>query len=221
MNYLPSNIDSDSIFRENPWTKLFRFDESFLSGKEIRVEIWGGNTIISVIPETNINGPDFNFYLNIGQVRSLPSSFVYYIIFNDVYLLGGKVYILTGTGSQSTGVTSVVIQEGDVTTVQIDGVEAVSELVAKVQQDAASVASDKQDVAADRVAVEGIRDEVVGGYDITVNTYEEAVTYFTGNVKRTIFISQASQYNELGEFFTWFPEVQKAAYLGIDLNYTD
>lgn len=57
--------------------------------------------------------------------------------------------------------------------------------------------------------------------DITVDTYEEALQLFTGDIKRSIFINQASQYNEPGEFFTWFPEVQKVAYLGIDFNYLD
>jgi len=57
--------------------------------------------------------------------------------------------------------------------------------------------------------------------DITVKTYEEAVTHFTGTAKRTIFVTEESQYNEAGEFFTWFPEIQKAAYLGIDFNYLD
>lgn len=65
----------------------------------------------------------------------------------------------------------------------------------------------------------GIQGDTPTSSVITVDTYEQMVAASTGNKVLKIFVNQASQYNDAGEFFDYIPS-KGIAYLGIDFNYT-
>jgi hypothetical protein len=66
----------------------------------------------------------------------------------------------------------------------------------------------------------GSQGETVSTGIITVDTHQQMINAAIGNKFLKIFVNQASQYNDAGDFFDYIPG-KGIAYLGIDFNYTE
>jgi len=119
-----------------------------------------------------------------------------------------------------TNPTFFVVDNDEVTGKE-DALYYWSGIEARYYDNAADIETKRQEVATNTVAVLEAKEfvEEALNSDITVDTYAQAVALFAGTVKRTIFVNQSSAYNDPGEYFIWFPVVQKAAHMGLDFDY--
>ena len=134
-------------------------------------------------------------------------------------------------GDESEWLLSLVGQQGapgeasaefialvDGVTQKHSDIEAIDQAISLT---AIQIETKRQEVAGNTQVVLEAKEDIVAALnsDVTVDTYAQAAALFTGVVKRTIFVNQASEYNDPGEYFVWFPVVQKAAHMGLDFNF--
>jgi len=199
----PTLLGTVQAFRENDLQlNVDVSPDVSLDLNNIVVEIWDANKVLYTVTDVELNGQIITVNVPKAIVKVLPSVCQCFIKINGNYTLGYKLvpHIGFGFGELEDNTSSVFVNlkgekgdPGEVTQEFIDLAEQVSD-------DAAAVAA-------------------VANADVVVATYNLAVPLFSGSVKRTIFVTQAGSYNDAGDYFIWYPLVQKEAYMGLDFDY--
>jgi len=236
----PEQVGKVIAYRENS-LELEYIIVGDLTGVTVGVELQNSSGMKEYSVETfELVGNSVFISFTKEQVAKMPAIAKCQVILNDVYKNGFEIKPDRGFGTPSN--TSATVQvnlkgpKGDKGESGDQSDELIA-LAADVTEKHANVEAEAEAISLTAIQIETKRQEVAGNTqvvleakedieaalnsDVTVDTYAQAVALFTGALKRTIFINQASVYNDPGEYFIWFPAVQKAAHMGLDFNYTE
>lgn len=147
MDYLPTELPADKIYRENAWSKLFTFTEGFLDDQDVVADFYVENTPIGYTVTPDVDGVNLTLNVPVDKVRELPAAFTYKLSVGDTTLLSGYVRVTLGSGTNNAGILAVNITEGRATFIEISNYAVNAALTAE-----ATIARDEAVAAADEVA---------------------------------------------------------------------
>lgn len=240
MNSLPSNIGRHTLFRDNENSHTFVFQDSYPlpDASLIKMQVrYNGRILPDIDPEIVVDGQRVTYTYTPEMLVKVPSIVQHYLVLDGKSFLGGEMGVLVGYGQQDITETHVTVTDGDVTVVEVMGMDLVTAQVTiatekaeqtaadRIQtgQDAATATTKAGEAAGSATAAEEARDTAIANavQRIDVATFAAAVPYFSGSQPREIYVAADEAYYEGdASWYKYVPGIGEAL-LGIDFNYKD
>ncbi len=241
-----------TVFRDNPYTHTVVFPDSYPlpATDKIKMQVRRDRSIIvGIDPEISVTGKRVTYTYSPALLAKLPQIVDQYLVLDGDTILGGQLGVLIGYGEQEESETHVTIADGEVTVVEVMGLELVEAQVdiatqkaAQTAEDAVQTAGDRAATAADRIqtgqdantatekageaansasiAVDAMNVAIENSPErIDVATYAAAVPYFSGSRAREIYVAADEAYYEGEDSWYRYVPGKGEALLGMDFNY--
>lgn len=155
MNNLPSNMRRHTVFRDNPYshTVVFPNDYPLPAANLIKMQVRQDRRILTGIEaEISVTDKRVTFTYSPATLSKLPEITQQYMVLDGVSVLGGELGAKIGYGDQDISETHVTVTDGEVTVVQVMGLELVTEQVS-IATDAAAEATQGATTATEQASI--------------------------------------------------------------------
>ena len=201
MNNLPSNMKRHTVFRDNPYshTVVFPDDYPLPDESDIKMQVrQNGRILAGITPTISVDGQRVTYTYTPEMLAKLPEITNQYLVLDGVSLIGGELGARIGYGEQEISETVVSVVDGEVTVVQVMGLDLVAAQVGIATEKAeeatqgAATATDQAGIATTKateaeasavaaaLALDAAEGELAKKLDAYyVDTYSDLVTFVT------------------------------------------
>lgn len=144
MNNLPSNLTRHTVFRDNDYSHTLVFPDTYVlpAVEDMAMQVRRNAVIVDDVDAViTKDGQRVTFTYAKEDLALIPGYNFQYFLIDGKSILGGELMVVIGVGEQDVTETQVIIEDGNVTTVVVQGLDLVAELTEIAVEAAAKVAN--------------------------------------------------------------------------------